>query len=316
MCGMKRGILYILSCFGALSSGVALANWEYSGEYTYDVSYYDNGGRTAVSLRGGASYAMAKMQNDADSVVYSFCVNSDGVFDLPGDDGECAAGFVYAGTGKLSSLGMDRLRGLNFSAGISLGWILPDHPQWRLEIGWDTFSDVDYNKTPLFSGSMALSEGYTLSNFPVGGVQSTMATDVVSVMAFYDFFDGLYKPLHQMVPYVGIGVGYGDTKTVMSLFDPTGDLAFENLKDFGQLEDGVIHFYRATTNTTNIVGVGALGISYGLNEKFFIDFGARVFYLPRVKYQLVNSDDTRRLDWFSAKNLIYANVMLGIRFEF
>ena len=216
----------------------------------------------------------------------------------------------------MSSLGMERMSGLGFSAGVSLGWILPDHPQWRLEVGWDTFSDIDYNETPLFSGAMSLSEGYTLSGLAIGGVQSTMSTDIISAMAFYDFFDGLYKPLHQMIPYIGIGVGYADTKTVMSLFDPTGDLSIEHLTDFGQLENNVIHFYRSSTNTTNIAGIGALGISYGLSEKFFIDFGARVYYLPRIKYQLVNSDDTRRLDWFSAKNLIYANVMLGIRFEF
>ena len=220
---MRRGILYILSTCVALCSGVASANWQYSGEYTYDMSYYDNGGRTAVSLRGGASYAMSKMDNDVESIVYSFCVNSDGVFDFPGADGSCADGFVYAGTGSLASLGMERLSGLNFSAGVSLGWILPNNPQWRLELGWDTFSDVDYNKTPLFSGSIPLSEGYTIYGLTVGGVQSTMATDIVSVMAFYDFFDGLYKPLNQMIPYIGIGVGYGDTKTVMSLFDPTGE---------------------------------------------------------------------------------------------
>lgn len=315
--GMKAGFLYILSACVALSSGAAMANWQYSGEYTYDMSYYDNGGRTAVSLRGGASYAMSGMKNDANSIVYSLCVDESGNFDYPGSDGECASGYTYAGTGNLSSLGLADLSGLNFSAGVSLGWILPNHPQWRLEIGWDTFSDVDYNETPLFSGNMQLSSGYTLANLTVGGVQSTMSSDIISAMAFYDFFDGLYKPLHQMIPYIGIGVGYGDTKTVMSLFDPTGDLSqFEDLTNFGQLENNVIHFYRATTDTTNVVGVGALGISYGLSEKFFIDFGARVFYLPRVKYQLVNSDATRRLDWFSAKNLIYANVMLGIRFEF
>ena len=315
--GMKAGILYILSACVALKSGAAMANWQYSGEYTYDMSYYDNGGRTAVSLRGGASYAMSGMENGANSIVYAFCVDSDGFFVYPGTDGECPSGYTYAGTGNLSSLGMADLGGLSFSAGVSLGWIIPNHPQWRLEIGWDSFSDVDYNETPLFSGPMSLSEGYTISNLPVGGVQSTMASDIISAMAFYDFFDGLYKPLHQVIPYIGIGVGYGDSKTVMSLFDPTGDLSqFEDLTNFGQLENNVVHFYRSTTNTTNIVGVGALGVSYGINDKFFVDFGARVFYLPRVKYQLVNSDDTRRLDWFSAKNLFYANVMLGIRFEF
>ena len=313
--GMRKGALIFLSAFVAMNTGIASANWQYSGEYANHTAYYDNGGRASVTLRGGASYAMSRMNNDADSIVYSFCVNGDS-FSLPDSNGECPSGSAYV-TGNLSSLGMQDLSGINFSAGVSLGWILPNHPQWRLELGWDTFSDIDYNETPLFAGTMPLSGGYSLSGLGIGGVQSTLSTDIISAMVFYDFFDGVYKPMRQIIPYFGIGVGYADTKAVMNLFDPYGDLSqFEDLTNFGQLENTVIHFYRSTTNTTNVAGLAAIGLSYGLNEHLFIDFGARMAYLPRVKYQLVNADDTRRLDWFSAKNLIYANVMLGIRFEF
>ena len=51
-------------------------------------------------------------------------------------------------------------------------------------------------------------------------------------------------------------------------------------------------------------------------ENLFVDLGARASYIPRVKYRLTNEDDSRHLDWFSAKNLIYASVMLGVRIEF
>lgn len=314
MFGMKKGILYFLTVFGTLNCGAALANWQYSGEYTYDMSYYDNGGRASVSIRGGAAYAMAKMQNDA-PIVFSYCVNST-TGEISDFTGDCAEGFEYA-TGNMNSLGMGKLSEIGFAAGASIGWILPNHPQWRLELGWDRFSEVDYNKTPLFSGDMKLSNGDTIANFSVGGVQSSLSTDLISVMAFYDFFSGYVKPAHTMIPYIGIGFGYADTKTVMSFYDNSGDLSsFQILQPFGESDGTVIDFYKSTTNTNNIAGVVALGFSYGLMENLFVDLGARASYIPRVKYRLTNEDDSRHLDWFSAKNLIYASLMLGVRIEF
>ena len=164
---------------------------------------------------------------------------------------------------------------------------------------------------------MKLSGGDTIS-LESGSVQSTMSADIISVMAYYDFFDGLQKPLNKMIPYIGFGVGYADVKTTMNLSDPWGDLTqVEDLTNFGTAnENGVLQFYRSKTNTSNVAAVVALGFSYGLNQFLFLDFGARLSYIPSVKYQLVNSDDSRRMDLFSAKNLFYANVMLGIRFEF
>ncbi|MBO7509187.1 MAG: hypothetical protein J6T57_02850 [Alphaproteobacteria bacterium] len=312
---MRIRILPFVIGLCALNTGVAHANWQYSGEYTYDMGYYDNGERVAVSLRGGATYAMSKMAGDANSIIYSFCVDpaTGAISDY---DGTCADGMVYS-TGALNSLGLEKLSGFGFTAGASIGWVLPDSPQWRLELGWDHFSEIDYNETPLFSGNMPLTGGYVLPNFEVGSVQSTLATDIISVMAFYDMFSGLVKPAHQLIPYIGLGVGYADSKTVMSMFDYSGNLSeFEILQDFGDSSGPVLHFYKSTTNTNNIAGVAALGVSYGLNSNLYVDFGARVAYLPRIKYQLVNSDDTRRMDWFSAKNLIYANVVLGVRLEF
>lgn len=311
VCGFIAGLL-------ALNMGAAYANWQYSGEYTYNTSRYDDGGRTVISLRAGASYAMSKMQNDVGGVVYSYCINSATGEVMPtGADGSCATGFDYAGTGNLGSVGIADLSGLVFSAGASLGFTLPNSPQWRFELGWDYYAQVDYNESPLFNGDMTLTGGDKIY-VESGGVQSTLATDVISVMAFYDFFDGMQKPSRTMIPYIGVGAGYSDTKTVMNLADPWGDLSqVEDLTNFGTPNDnGILQFYRAKTNTTNVAGILALGVSYGINEKLFVDLGARMTYLPRVKYQLVNSDETRRLDWFSAKNLVYTNVMLGVRFEF
>ncbi len=313
---MRIRILSFITALCALNIGAAHANWQYSGGYLYDSGYGDSGSRASVTLRGGATFAMAKMQNDTGSIVYSYCYDPiSGTF-VP-DDGNCT-GMEFAGAGSLDSLGIDKLSAVAFSAGASIGWVLPYTPQWRLELGWDHFSEVDFNESPLFHGDLHLSEGYTISGFNVGTVQSQMSTDVISIMMFYDFFDGMQKPIRTMIPYIGLGFGYADTVTKMRFFDQSGEVSDLTLlaPEFGVVENGVISFYPSTTNTANVAGVAAIGFSYGIDENLFLDFGFRAAYLPRVRYTLANSDDSHHLDWFTAKNLIYANAMLGLRIEF
>ena len=68
-----------------------------------------------------------------------------------------------------------------------------------------------------------------------GSVQSTVSTDIISAMFFYDFFDGLYKPLREIIPYVGFGLGYADSKTIFNLSDLYGDLSSSvDLQNFGE----------------------------------------------------------------------------------
>lgn len=303
----------------ALNIGAAHANWEYSGEYTYNTNTYDNGSRTSISLRGGAGWAWSKMKNDVHSIVSEYYINYEtGEYLTAGEYDYCTncTGFEFAGTGSLGDLKADNLSAVSWTAGASLGWILPNHPQWRLEVGWDHFSEVDYNHGPLFSGGMKLTDESRIY-VEYGAIQSTVTTDLISFMAFYDFFDGLYKPVKTMIPYVGIGFGYADSRTVMNLSDPWGNLSESvELEDFGVLNGNIINFYQSKTSSNNIAGVASLGFSYGLSSSLFFDFGARVAYIPRVKYTLVNADGTRRKDWISAKNMLYTSVTAGIRFEF
>lgn len=312
---MRSRFLHFIICASALNIGVAHANWQYSGEYTYNMAYSDSGERATVSLRGGMTYAMANMKNNVGAIVLQFCVNPT-TGEVEQTDGDCSDGFEFAGTGNYSNLKASKLSGIGFSGGASIGWILPNRPQWRLELGWDHFSEIDYNETPLFSGDLNLSGGGTVY-MESGSVQSTISSDIISVMAYYDFFDGLQKPVGKMIPYIGLGFGYADVETVMNLSDPWGDLSVAvALGEFGTEDGGIRQFYRSKTNTSTVAGVAALGFSYGLNKYLFVDLGARLSYIPTVKYQLVNADDTHRMDLFSAKNLIYTNIMLGVRFEF
>ena len=74
---MRSRIAYILFGLFALDIGAANAGWQYSGEYTYNPNAYDDGSRTTFSLRGGATFARAKMQNDVGSVVSGYYANYD-----------------------------------------------------------------------------------------------------------------------------------------------------------------------------------------------------------------------------------------------
>jgi opacity protein-like surface antigen len=139
-------------------------------------------------------------------------------------------------------------------------------------------------------------------------------------MAFYDFFNGTFFPIKKIIPYIGFGLGYADTLTELNLSDPYGDL-LQNLElaqygDTNSASGSIISFYPSQRHTSNIAGLLSVGLSYALNTNMHFDFGVRMMYLPRVKWGLTNADDTRHREFFSAKNLIYTNVMAAIRFEF
>ena len=155
-----------------------------------------------------------------------------------------------------------------------------------------------------------------------GSVNSQLKTDVYSVMAFYDFFDGLYKPSRQFIPYVGFGIGYADTTTILNLSDPFGDIAYQQeLSQYGDVitsDNGinVIEFYRSKRSSANVAGLLAFGASYGVTEQMFFDVGLRMMYLPEIKWGLSNQDNTKHREMFSSENNIYINAVIGIRFEF
>jgi len=319
------GILSVLSCLAVMPAN---ANWEYSGTYLGDGVYHDDGSRFVMSVRGGASLGFASIKNEVGSLTTEYYVNpADGMvisaayYDACVAGGGCA-GFAYAGIGDLADVSPAKdFSEFAFAAGASLGWTIPNRPQWRIEVGWDHVTEMEYNESPLFEGDLTLAggdiEGIVITA-QSGSAQSKVSTDIISAMAFYDFFDGMYKPLRKVIPYVGFGIGYADTETTLNLSDLYGDLSTSvDLQNFGEADDyGVVQFYRSKTSSSNIAGVLAAGISYGVTESMFLDFGARVSYIPKIKWALENADNSRKRDWFSAENMIYANIMLGLRFEF
>lgn len=305
----------------------AMSDWQYPGTYIGDGWYEDDGSRFVISARGGASFGMGSIKNDMGAIANDYYISPDGSTVITAKywetcrTGSCAD-YIYAGNANLGGLPpTSDYDSFSFAAGASIGWTIPYRPQWRIEGGWDHITESDYNASPMFRGELALAGG-DVSGVVIGAesssVHSNVTTDVISVMAFYDFFDGLQKPVRRAIPYVGFGVGYADTQTVLNLSDPYGDLSVQiELEQYGELDDyGVIRFHRSEQNTTNVAGLLAAGVSYGITETMFLDFGVRAMYLPRVKWELSNADDTKHREWFSAENMIYINAMLGLRFEF
>lgn len=312
-------ILPVLSCFLALP---ASADWQYSGVYVGDGWYEDDGSRFVLSVRGGASMGFASIKNKVGGLATDLYVGPNGEIQTVGycEQNDCSD-WEYAGFVEWSDLPSDKdLDSFSFAAGASVGWTVPNQPQWRFEAGWDHISKSDYNASPMFSGDATIQggalSGATLS-LESGSVNSEITTDVISIMAFYDFYSGLQKPLAAAIPYVGFGLGYADTKTVLNLSDPYGDISYQGeLAQYGEVVDGAIEFYKSEYSTSNVAGLLALGVSYGVTETMFFDFGARLMYIPRVKWELSNEDGSKHRELFDAENLIYANIMLGLRFEF
>ena len=328
---MRKRNICILPVLMSLCALPAFAGWQYDGVYLGDGWYQDDGSRFVLSVRGGASYAMGKIENNAGAIVTEYYLSPDkteiatkGYYE---DTLGSPAGWFYAGKVDVADIPpSDDFDSFSFAGGASLGWTIPYTPQWRIEVGWDHIVKSDYNVSPMFSGDVELQDGDsqvagTVLTMQSGSVNSDVTTDVVSLMAFYDFYDGLYKPMRTAIPYVGFGIGYANSKTVLNLSDPYGDIAYQlDLTQYGEIVNvngvDMIQFYKSERHTSNFAALLAGGVSYGINERMFLDFGARVMYVPRIKWGLTNVDDTRHREFFSAKNMIYANVMLGIRFEF
>ena len=323
-----RRFAFFAMCFFAATS--AQANWEYGGRGGRDLWNGDDGMRFILSVSGGAAYGRANIVNEIGGLTgrYMRDITTGEIVTMAWYEASWEQVdpdqtlYEDAGYGRLGNLPAAKdYSEVSVAAGFSAGFTMPDVPQWRVEFGFDHISESDYNQNPLFEGNLELSSGYSV-DAQSGGIQSSLASDIYSAMVFYDFFDGLHKPIKTMIPYIGVGAGYADTKTVLQLTDSYGDLSdVYELQNFGIVDDaGVIQFNKSETRTSNLVPIGAVGISYGLNDRMFLDAGLRAMYVSKIKWQLTNAESgasaEKRRDWFSAEKMVYVNAMIGLRVEF
>ena len=313
-------VLSVLLCVGV--NNAAHANWEYDGEGVRDGYYQDDGRHFIILIRGGMSWATGKMKNDIGALTTDYYFDGHSV--IPGTVcGSSCSGYQFAGYGNIGELKPTKnYESVSFTGGAAIGWVLPWTPQWRFQVDWDYISESEYNASPLFEGTMNLTDGDVdeIKSVPwkTGSVQSTMTTNVLTAMAIRDFYEGWDKPLRKFIPYAGFGLGYADSETVLNFSDAYGDLSLlAELQNFGELDgNDILQFYSAKKSSSNLAGVLTAGMSYGVSESFFLDFGFRFIYLPRIKWALSNEDGTRTRDWFHADNMLFSNFVFGFRWEF
>ncbi|MCL2748500.1 MAG: hypothetical protein FWE50_00280 [Alphaproteobacteria bacterium] len=277
----------------------AHANWEYSAPSGY---FGDDGGRLTIAVRGGMAFGTGSIKNDLGFVLFEV------------DPGDPSLGYINIGDMPVAK----SFSSFTWAGGVGIGWAVAGSPQWRLEANWDHIGQSDYNAAPMFRGDVRSSVG-DLYEAEFSGVQSTVTTELFSAMAYYDFFDGLQKPIKEFIPYIGFGMGYAHSETVLNLTDIQGELLNQSL--LADFEDGLGGFYTSTTTTNNVALSGALGFSYGLAENVFLDLGLRLLWVPKIQWalnnELANSPaGEKSKDVFSVHNAFYGMAMAGIRFEF
>jgi hypothetical protein len=330
MVPVKRVFAFLFALF---SAGSAWANWEYSGNSRAG----DDGGRMVVALRGGMAMPfVGNMKNDLgtfEGVYYTyFDSNNDftGYFFEPTcsgafPSGDCpVAGAVNIGDFPLTK----KYDSYSWAGGVSVGMVAAGSPALRIELDWLHIAESDFNSTPLFFGVPELGyEGSVLpvasASWPVGSARTTVSTDVISAMFYYDIFIGKIKPMHSLIPYIGAGIGYATSTTLLAFVDSFGDFSADtSMWGFGE-DNGIggIDFYTSETTAGNFAASAAFGFSYGMDEGLFFDLGIRGSFVPRIRWSLNNNGSADATNYkeraiFSAENIIFASVYAGIRFEF
>ncbi len=327
---MKTKISFLSVLMSLWSVSAFAGGWQYEGYRIRDGYYKDDGSRFVIGFRGGLSLARAKMKNDIGSLYGAYYINpenGDIVSELAYINADEPDGYVSAGYGDLATLPLRKdFSKQAFAAGASVGFTLPYHTNWRLAADYDYISETEYNQMPLLQGDLKLTGGElgdTTVQVSSTGARSTITTDIISAMVYYDFFDGSFKKLNTFIPYVGLGLGYAISRTTLHLSDIYGDLSEDDdLQNYGSVNaNNVLQFDNPTDkdkypSSTNIAVTGTLGVSYGIAKYTFLDVSARVTYVPKITWSIANADGSQTREWFSAENMFYTNLMIGVRFEF
>ena len=91
--------------------------------------------------------------------------------------------------------------------------------------------------------------------------------------------------------------------------------------DFGEQVGLLTDFYTSETKTNNFALSGGIGLNYGIESGIFLDVGFRITYVPEIKWALNNGADedavtTKERTVFSAENIVFTSIYVGVRFEF
>jgi len=299
-----------------LAPSLLLANWEPRGPYR------DDGSRFVISVRGGVAMPLATMRNDLGDMLVGIYEQDGGVTYAPDTSNPVDNPFDLIGTVDLGTLNMNgNFNQVSLAYGLSAGVVMTGNTNIRFEADWLRIEESSFSSNPLFYGDVDTTLG-VVSN-AVASARASMNSDIISAFVYYDFFEGRLRPEQGFIPYVGLGLGYASTKSVLMLSDPYGDFSGDVVMgNFGEQTGQIIDFYTSKTNNRNVALSAAIGGAYGLGQNVYFDIGARASYVPSVRFALNNVRDTKpnagfkEMDIFSVRNLIFLNAYAGLRFEF
>ncbi|MDR0449041.1 MAG: hypothetical protein LBG89_01085 [Rickettsiales bacterium] len=314
---MKKPTGFLAAAAIAFFASTANANWS-------RISDADDGGRFYFAVRGGAAFGIGGyMENKLGSV------SSSGLF-LYCPDGVCTdyistedmintsdPDYEFIGVVPLGGLPVsEKFSVMTWNTNIGVGVVLPGMPGTRIEGSWDRISEVSYNASPFVAGETLTSENVPISVMDTGAITSGVQTDIFMMMAYFDFFQGRQKPARQAIPYIGLGLGYAQSRTSMSLIDSNG-----TLEDTGAFADFVDQstggFYFSENYSNGLAAGAAFGISYGINQFAFLDFGAKVIMANKVEWNMTNPNTgMEKAVVATSSPVIYGMVLAGFRFEF
>ncbi|MCL2629187.1 MAG: hypothetical protein FWD33_00605 [Alphaproteobacteria bacterium] len=205
-----------------------------------------------------------------------------------------------------------------WTTNFAIGGVLPNANNIRIEASWDRISESSYNSTPLLGGdvvTVGAPASMLLPDLDVISMSSKLSTDIYMAMIYFDFFEGARGP-GQLMPYIGLGIGYASTDAIVSAFDYSGvldgtvlGLAFEDTATGA--------FFLSETQSNGFAAAAAAGFSYGLNRFAFLELGAKVTLAPKTQFKLSNplGMEQALVETRGAYSL-YGSILAGLRFEF
>jgi len=311
----------------------ARANWESGRGYAVA-----GGDRLTLKFYGGAAIPYAVMKNELGEmpVDYYWVPDINGVPIGLTDDADClldSPACEFLGRVNLGEFGVAaKYNQFSWAAGASVGMVWGTKANFRAELDWLHIAKTEISANPVFRGESAFpvydsggaiidpntGETLELEVFNLlGSATIKTYTDIISAMIYKDFYKGNTKPLNQAVPYIGGGVGFASTTNEISFVD-YGDLPL----DFQAMADCVpaggytlCQFPVVKTQSNNVALSATVGFSYGLDNRTFLDFGARGTVIPKILFDIGDGEGKTKTI-FSATPIVFGTITAGIRFEF
>ncbi len=223
----------------------------------------------------------------------------------------------------------EKLKSFSFYSSLALGFVVPEHPNWRSEFSWDHIAEFNYDASPMFNQTAYYIDSSSVLhsfNINTGAMTSTNKIDLYMLNFYHDFFDSNIKKPNEWIPYIGAGIGYASITTKMQLVDLYADLSYNAaIAAYGYTPTdvlsptGLLDFYESSLQKGSLALSGMFGFSFGFTEKAFLDLGLKLTWIDKIHWGLTDSSSSTTI---GSKNIIgsdsnfLTSAHVGLRLEF